>query len=102
VKGIVCIEGAFLWSMPFQRPSGHAELYAFSARPMTFDPPVESFLRGVADGVLANMRQLGMNVDDLCLWKHGIRGNGHVPMVEKNSSEVATFVMDWLARQVES
>lgn len=147
VKGIVCIEGAFLWSMPFRPPSGQAELYAFTAAPMAFDPPIESlsaiklkqvtpevpgsvphfiqvdpprrlanlggipvgyvsgeasFLRGVADGVLANMEQLGLNVDDLCLWKHGIRGNGHVPMVESNSSEVARFVMDWLARRAET
>jgi hypothetical protein len=61
-----------------------------------------SSLRGVAEGVLANLRQLGLDVDDLCLWQHGITGNGHVPMVERNSVEVAGFVMDWLARRVES
>jgi len=146
VKGIVCIEGAFMWSMPLQPPSDEAQLYAMTAAPMAFDPPIESlaalrlqrvtpatpgarpyllqvdpphrlanvagipvgyvsgeasFLRGAAEGVLANMRQLGLDVDDLCLWQHGISGNGHVPMVERNSAEVARFVMDWLARRVE-
>jgi hypothetical protein len=43
-----------------------------------------------------------MDVHDLCLWKHGIRGNGHVPMVERNSSEVASFVIDWLTQRVET
>jgi pimeloyl-ACP methyl ester carboxylesterase len=145
VKAIVCIEGAFMWSMPFEPPSGKADLYAFTAAPMAFDPSIESlseiklqsvlsetpgsppslvqaepprrlknlagipvaylsgeasFARGFAESVLANMRQLGMDVADLCLWKHGIHGNGHVPMVERNSSEVAQFVMDWLARRV--
>jgi pimeloyl-ACP methyl ester carboxylesterase len=146
VKGIVCIEGASLWSMQRDSASGRAELYAFTAAPMAFDPAIESladiklqlnspkaagtlpyrlqvdpphrlanlagipvgyvsgeasFLRGSAEGVLVNMRQLGMEVDDLCLWKHGIHGNGHVPMVERNSSGVANFVMEWLARRVE-
>jgi pimeloyl-ACP methyl ester carboxylesterase len=147
VKGIVCIEGARLWSMSLHEPSGQAELYGLTAAPMTFDPPIESladitlelvrpeapgappylrqvdpprrlanltriavgyvsgeasFLRGSAEGVLDNMRQLGMNVHDLCLWKHGIHGNGHVPMVERNSSEVARFVIDWLTHRVET
>jgi hypothetical protein len=55
-----------------------------------------------AEGVLDNMRQLGMDVHDLCLWKHGIHGNGHVPMVERNSCDVASFVIDWLTQRVET
>jgi pimeloyl-ACP methyl ester carboxylesterase len=147
VKGIVCIEGAFMWSMPFGPPSGQADLYAFSAAPLAFDPPIASlkdirlepgapaepgsapflrqaaparklahfsnipvgyvtgeasFARSMTEGVLANMRQLGLDVDDLSLWKHGIRGNGHVPMDELNSSEVAAFLIGWIDRRVAS
>jgi pimeloyl-ACP methyl ester carboxylesterase len=147
VKGIVCIEGARLWSTRLREPSAKAELYAFTAAPMAFEPPIESLaditlqlitpeaagespylcqvgpprrlanltripvgyvsgeaslFRGAAEGVLANMRQLDMDVHDLCLWKHGIHGNGHVPMVERNSSEVASFVIDWLTQCVET
>lgn len=147
VKGLLCIEGAFLWSLPLQQPPATAETFALTAHPMTFDPPLGSladirleagrpqrdgsapfsiqveparrlanltetrvgfvtgegsFLRPHSEGVIANLRQLGVDVDDLALWEFGIHGNGHVPMCERNSAEIAAFLIDWIERRVES
>lgn len=42
------------------------------------------------------LRQAGVSVDHIKLADHGVRGNGHMMMLEKNSSEVAGVIMNWL------
>lgn len=42
------------------------------------------------------LRQAGVTVDHVMLAEHGVRGNGHMMMLEKNSSEVAGAIMGWL------
>jgi pimeloyl-ACP methyl ester carboxylesterase len=60
-----------------------------------------SFLRPQTEGVIRNLQQLGVDVDDLALWEFGIHGNGHVPMCERNSADIARFLIDWIERRVE-
>lgn len=42
------------------------------------------------------LRQAGVQVDHVKLWEVGVRGNGHMMMLEKNSSQVAGAIMGWL------
>ena len=42
------------------------------------------------------LRQAGVRVDHVRLADVGVRGNGHMMMLEKNSSEVAGAIMGWL------
>ena len=45
------------------------------------------------------LRQCGVDHDFVRLEDVGIRGNGHMMMLEKNSREIAEWMMDWLSRQ---
>jgi len=40
----------------------------------------------------------GVDVDFVRLEDRGIRGNGHMLMLEKNSAEIASLVIDWLGK----
>jgi pimeloyl-ACP methyl ester carboxylesterase len=44
------------------------------------------------------LRQAGVNLDHIFLADIGIRGNGHMLMLEKNSDEIAGVVARWLER----
>ncbi len=46
---------------------------------------------------VAYLRQAGVPVDFTRLADKGIRGNGHMLMLEKNNGEIATVVIDWLS-----
>lgn len=46
------------------------------------------------------LSQAGATVDFQRLEDHGIRGNGHMLMLEKNSDEIAGFVAEWMGRHV--
>lgn len=43
------------------------------------------------------LREAGVEVEFIRLEERGIRGNGHMLMLEKNSAEIAALVADWLA-----
>jgi pimeloyl-ACP methyl ester carboxylesterase len=47
----------------------------------------------------AFLRQAGVPLDHIRLADIGVRGNGHMMMLEKNSSEVAGVIMQWLERK---
>lgn len=49
----------------------------------------------------AYLRAAGVEVDFVRLEDRGIRGNGHMLMLEKNSAEIAALVADWLAKTVQ-
>ena len=46
----------------------------------------------------AYLKQAGVPVTFLRLEDAGIRGNGHMMMLEKNSDEIAGVLMDWLKK----
>ena len=46
------------------------------------------------------LRQAGVTVDFIRLANRGIYGNGHMMMLEKNSSEIAALVDSWLCSQI--
>ena len=45
------------------------------------------------------LRQAGVEVEHMRLLEHGVRGNGHMLMLELNNTEVAALVAGWLDRQ---
>jgi pimeloyl-ACP methyl ester carboxylesterase len=47
------------------------------------------------------LRQAGCDADELRLADHGVHGNGHLMMLEKNNREVLEVILDWLARKAE-
>jgi len=44
------------------------------------------------------LAEAGVRVDFVRLGDHGIRGNGHMMMLEENSIEIARLVDDWLSK----
>jgi pimeloyl-ACP methyl ester carboxylesterase len=44
------------------------------------------------------LRQAGVGAQWMKLADHGIRGNSHVPMLEKNSKEIADLIIAWANR----
>ena len=47
------------------------------------------------------MKQAGVPVEFIRLQDRGIRGNGHMVMLEKNNLQVADFLLDWIAKTIE-
>ena len=52
-------------------------------------------------GAIAFFKQAGCTAEELRLVDHGIHGNGHMMMVEKNNREVLQPILDWIAKNVE-
>ncbi|KAA9160889.1 alpha/beta fold hydrolase [Amycolatopsis acidicola] len=50
--------------------------------------------------LLAFLRQAGCAADRIRPAEHGVRGNGHGMMFEKNNREVLRVILDWLAGKV--
>jgi hypothetical protein len=50
------------------------------------------------DCTVAYLRQAGVKVDDVHLVDRGIRGNGHMMMLEKNNADIANVMVQWLAK----
>src|SRR5918992_1633938 len=46
------------------------------------------------------LRQAGVNVDFIRLEDVGVRGNGHMMMLEKNNQAIAKVMTDWLEKRV--
>jgi pimeloyl-ACP methyl ester carboxylesterase len=49
--------------------------------------------------VVEVLRQAGCQVDHLRLIEHGVRGNGHAMMLERNNREVLDVILTWMTRQ---
>jgi pimeloyl-ACP methyl ester carboxylesterase len=49
---------------------------------------------------VAYLRQAGVRTDFMRLADYGIRGNGHMMMLEKNSDDIARVMEQWVARQI--
>jgi pimeloyl-ACP methyl ester carboxylesterase len=59
-----------------------------------------SFASPGAPGALAFLKQAGCTADELRLAQHGVHGNGHMMMVEKNNREVLQPILDWIDKNV--
>jgi hypothetical protein len=46
------------------------------------------------------LQQAGVPASFVQLADVGIKGNGHMLMIEKNNLEIADFIMSWIARTV--
>lgn len=55
-----------------------------------------SFRAATDDCTTAFLTQAGAKPDSLRLAEHGIRGNGHMMMLEKNSDQVADALIAWI------
>ena len=51
-------------------------------------------------GAVAYFKQAGCSAEELRLVDHGIHGNGHMMMVEKNNAEVLEPVVAWIEKNV--
>jgi pimeloyl-ACP methyl ester carboxylesterase len=51
-------------------------------------------------GAVAYLKQAGCKAEELRLVDHGIHGNGHMMMVEKNNREVLRPILEWITRNV--
>jgi pimeloyl-ACP methyl ester carboxylesterase len=59
-----------------------------------------SFASPGSPGGVAFLKQAGVQAEELRLGDIGIKGNGHMMMVEKNSREVLQPLIDWMKKNV--
>ena len=59
-----------------------------------------SMFRSFDDHLVAFLEQAGCQVDSVRLEDHGVLGNGHGMMVERNNREVLQVILDWLGKRV--
>jgi pimeloyl-ACP methyl ester carboxylesterase len=59
-----------------------------------------SFASPGAPGALAFLKQAGCTAEELRLAQHGVHGNGHMMMVEKNNREALQPILDWMDKNV--
>ncbi len=58
----------------------------------------EASFRATMDNCTAAfLTQAGAKPDRLALADHGIRGNGHMMMLEANNQQVADAIIDWIS-----
>lgn len=69
--------------------------------PMVMVTSEGSFASPGNPGAIAFFQQAGCTAEELRLAAHGIHGNGHMMMVEKNNREVLQPILDWMAKNVE-
>lgn len=67
--------------------------------PITFVTSEASFVLPVP-GAVAYLKQAGVRADEIRLADHGVHGNGHAMMLEKNNREVLQPILDWLNKNV--
>ena len=59
-----------------------------------------SFASPGAPGAVAFLKQAGCSAEELRLKDHGVHGNGHMMMVEKNNREVLQPILNWIDKNV--
>lgn len=64
------------------------------ARPITFVTGDASWMRGMNARASEYLREQGYDVTHLWLEQHGIHGNGHMLISEKNSDEIAALLIN--------
>ena len=125
VKAIVAIENV---GPPFlEMEPGPSLPWGLTAAPISYDPPAESpeelrkqprrlpYLAGIPivvvsgeaspfvhfhDEMVAFLEKAGCDVDSLKLADHGVHGNGHAMMLERNNAEALEPIIEWVERRV--
>jgi pimeloyl-ACP methyl ester carboxylesterase len=88
------VNGYFLQAEPVRR------LPKLKNTKVVFVTAEASFASPGNPGGAAYLKQAGVQAEELRLAPLGIRGNGHMMMVEKNSREVLQPIVDWIRRNV--
>jgi pimeloyl-ACP methyl ester carboxylesterase len=83
-----------------QAPDAPRTLPTLAAIPVAIVTGEASFRAGVDHCTAAFLRQAGVDAEQIRLAQLGVRGNGHMMMLEKNSHDVARVLQDWLQRRV--
>ncbi|PYR25639.1 MAG: hypothetical protein DMF98_11575 [Acidobacteria bacterium] len=68
--------------------------------PMVIVTAEASFASPGNPGAIDFLRQAGCKAEELRLVDHGIHGNGHMMMVEKNNRQVLQPIIDWIQKNV--
>jgi pimeloyl-ACP methyl ester carboxylesterase len=68
--------------------------------PIAYVSAEASLFRSFDAHTVEFLRQAGCDADLVRLEDHGVRGNGHAMMVERNNREVLGIILDWLARKL--
>jgi pimeloyl-ACP methyl ester carboxylesterase len=76
------------------------KLVAVGDRPVLYLAAEASFYAPWNHCTVGYLRQAGVNVDFVKLADIGLRGNGHMMMMEKNSEAIAQVIVEWLAKNV--
>jgi pimeloyl-ACP methyl ester carboxylesterase len=69
--------------------------------PITIVTSEGSFASPGNPGGVAMLKQAGCEAEELRLVDHGVHGNGHMMMVEKNNRQVLQPILDWISAKVE-
>ena len=83
-----------------QDPAAPRTLPTIAPIPVAVVTGEASFRAGVDHCTVAFLKQAGVDVDHLRLGELGVRGNGHMMMLERNNLEVAGVLRDWIVRRV--
>src|SRR5262245_4504738 len=76
------------------------KLVAVGDRPVLYVGTEASFYAPYHHCTVAYLEQGGVHVDFIKLADIGIRGNGHLMMLEKNSDDIAQVIANWLDKAV--
>ena len=72
------------------------KLPALAEIPVAIVDSESSLLAGPGPATVAFLRQAGCRADRIALADHGVHGNGHLMMLERNNREVLEPILRWL------
>ncbi len=94
-------EGRGVDPTPYQLQTEPArQLVRLQRVPMTVVVAEASNFNMISPGTVAYLAQAGCDVELMRLADHGVRGNGHFMMMERNAREALQPILDWLDRRV--
>jgi pimeloyl-ACP methyl ester carboxylesterase len=124
-EGVAALIAVEPMGPPFSsRPTGHTLEWGVTGAPLAFDPPATdpeeladgaprrlvNFARTPIVVVMADhsppgrtvpatvewLRSMGCDAEQLRLSEHGVHGNGHAMMLERNNAEVLAVLIRWM------
>src|ERR1700681_2760365 len=76
------------------------KLVAVGDRPILYLATEASFYAPYNHCTVGYLKQAGLDVSLVKLAEIGLRGNGHMMMMEKNSDAIAQVIIEWLDQNV--
>jgi pimeloyl-ACP methyl ester carboxylesterase len=76
------------------------KLFAVGDRPILYLAAEASFYAPYSHCTVGYLKQAGVDVSFVKLADIGLRGNGHMMMMEKNSDAIAQVIIEWLDKNV--